>query len=295
MTGIDSWSGTAATNATADGGSINWAEGQPPSSVNNTARQMCADIRSAFNDLAYFQYGTGNQGAGNLAVPAVYASATSFTIAGADVTTIYTKGRRLRAVGSSTGTIYGTISNTAYAPSTTTVTVVWDSGSLSNETLVVSLSQIPGTGKPVNNASIKANYYSDFAGISPTGTASATKVHCGIGSSVVLTPRTTGRVRLTISGWVSNATAAASMVFNLNCGTGSAPANGAAPTSTYMLSTDLNVFANSAGGDPRPFTMIGEMTGLTVGTALWGDMTQGTDAGTTIVRINTVLFEELPV
>lgn len=149
MTGTDSYSITPASNATADGGAINWAEGQPPSSVNNTARQWMADQRASFNDLIWFQYGTGDQGAGNLAVPAVYASGTSFTIAGADVTLAYHVGRRVRAVGSGTGTIYGSISITSYAPTTTTVTVVWDSGSLSNETLVISLSQIPVTGRPV--------------------------------------------------------------------------------------------------------------------------------------------------
>lgn len=149
MTGYDSYSITPATNATADGGAINYSEGQAPSTVNNSARQALADTRAAFNDLAWFQYSTGDQGAGNIAVPSVYASSTSFTIAGADVTAAYHVGRRLRAVGVSTGTIYGRISITSYSPTTTTVTAVWDSGSLSNETLVISLSQIPVTGSPV--------------------------------------------------------------------------------------------------------------------------------------------------
>lgn len=148
MTGIDSWSTTPATNATADAGAVNWAEGQAPSTVNNSARQCLADVRALANDLAWFSYGTGDQGAGNIAVPAIYASGTSFTIAGADVTAAYHVGRRLRAVGVSTGTIYGSISATSYSPTTTTVTVGWDSGSLSNETLVISLSQIPLTGAP---------------------------------------------------------------------------------------------------------------------------------------------------
>lgn len=151
MTGTDSYSITPASNATADGGAINWAEGQPPSSVNNTARQWMADERASFNDLQWFQYGTGDQGAGNIAVPSVYASGTTFAITGANVTTVYHAYRRVRAVGSSTGTIYGTISGSSYnsGNTTTTVTVVWDSGSLSNETLVISLSQSPKTGNPV--------------------------------------------------------------------------------------------------------------------------------------------------
>lgn len=148
MTGIDSYSTTPANNATCDAGSINWAEGQAPSTVNNTARQLLADIRAQKNDDPWFQYGTGDQNTStHLAVPAVYASSTSFTIAGADVTAAYHRGRRVRAVGVSTGTIYGTIITTAYAPTTTTVTVTWDSGSLSNETLTVSIST-PNTGSP---------------------------------------------------------------------------------------------------------------------------------------------------
>lgn len=152
MTGTDSYSITPATNATADGGAINWAEGQPPSSVNNTARQWMADERSSFNDLQWFQYGTGDQGAGNIAVPSVYSSGTAFTITGADVTLVYHAFRRVRAVGVSTGTIYGTITSSSYnsGNTKTTVNVAWDSGGvLSNETLTISLSQSPMTGAPL--------------------------------------------------------------------------------------------------------------------------------------------------
>ncbi len=149
MSGVDSYSTTPATNATCTGGSVNWIEGQPPSSVNNSERQCLADLRSAFNDLAWFQYGSGDQNtATHLALPGVYASATSWTYAGVDVTTAFHTGRRVRAVGVSTGTIYGRISSSSFSTNTT-VNAVWDSGSLSNETLTISLSQTPVTGSPV--------------------------------------------------------------------------------------------------------------------------------------------------
>ncbi len=150
MSGVDSYSTTPATNATATGGAINYSEGMPPSAVNNTGRQEMADIRSAFNDLAWFQYGSGDQNtATHLALPGVYASGTSWTYAGVDVTTAFHTGRRVRAVGVSTGTIYGTISSSSFSTNTT-VNAVWDSGaSLSNETLTISLSQVPVTGQPV--------------------------------------------------------------------------------------------------------------------------------------------------
>jgi hypothetical protein len=123
---------------------IDWNEGMSPAQVNNSARQNMTDIRAAFNDLIWFRYGKGD-----LDYSPVYASGTTFTVAGADVTVPYHIGRRLKAVGSGTGTIYGTISAAAFSTNTT-VTVVWDSGSLSNETLTIYLSQIPVTGSPVS-------------------------------------------------------------------------------------------------------------------------------------------------
>src|SRR6266566_1718132 len=44
------WSRTAATNAAADS-SINWAEGQAPSSINDSARAMMARIAEWRDDL----------------------------------------------------------------------------------------------------------------------------------------------------------------------------------------------------------------------------------------------------
>jgi hypothetical protein len=49
MTGIYNWSKTAATNASADS-SINWAEGQPANTVNNSAREMMRRIAQFTDD-----------------------------------------------------------------------------------------------------------------------------------------------------------------------------------------------------------------------------------------------------
>jgi len=137
MAGINEYDTTAGNNSSIN--SINIAEGCAPSGINNAIRQLMADIRSQWNDANWFQYGDG---AGTVSV--TYASATSFTVDGVDVSSVYHVGRRIRAVGASTGTIYGTISAVAYVTDTT-VTVTWDSGSLNNEALTISLSIIEAT------------------------------------------------------------------------------------------------------------------------------------------------------
>ena len=50
-TGVVSWSQTAATNASADS-SINWAEGQAPSTINDSARALMASAAKYRDDLA---------------------------------------------------------------------------------------------------------------------------------------------------------------------------------------------------------------------------------------------------
>lgn len=239
MTGIDSWSTSPATNATADGGSINWAEGQAPSTVNNTARQMLADIRSAFNDAAWYQYGTGDQGSGNLAVPSVYASGTSFTITGADVTTVYHARRRVRAVGSGTGTIYGAISSSSYngGNTTTTVNVTWDSGSLSNETLVISLSQVPATGSPAPVINVLESSQTGIT-CQITGTAIA---------SITLTP---GRWRLSGNVQYNGNTSNPSCTFAINATSGSIAGTSGKDLGRFAVYTTAGVgFGSLAGFD----------------------------------------------
>lgn len=50
-TGVASWSTTAASNSTADS-TVNWAEGQAPSSVNDSARAMMASVAKWRDDLS---------------------------------------------------------------------------------------------------------------------------------------------------------------------------------------------------------------------------------------------------
>ncbi len=61
-TGVASWSQTAATNASADS-TVNWAEGQAPSTVNDSARALMASVAKWRDDLG----GVGSTGGSSTA------------------------------------------------------------------------------------------------------------------------------------------------------------------------------------------------------------------------------------
>ena len=127
MAGIKDYSTTQANNTDLNG--ISTAEGMLPSNLNNAIRALMKNTREWFNDSQWVEYGDGDG-----AYTASYASATSFTIAGVDVTAIYHADRRIKITATSPGTIYGTISSSTFSTDTT-VNVTWDSGNLSNEAI----------------------------------------------------------------------------------------------------------------------------------------------------------------
>jgi len=127
MAGIKDFSTTAANNTTVGGVSV--AEGMLPSNINNTFRGLASEIREWYNDSQWVEYGDGT----GTYTPA-YVSGTSFTIAGVNVTAIYHVGRRVKIIASTPGTIYGSITAVAFSTNTT-VTISWDSGSLSDEAI----------------------------------------------------------------------------------------------------------------------------------------------------------------
>ncbi len=126
---IGKYDTTAGNNSATSTGSVSVAEGMLPSNINNAFRDLMADIRQFYNSVEWIEYGDG---AGTY-TPA-YASSTSFTIAGVNVTSVYHVGRRVKVVASTPGTIYGSITAVAFSTNTT-VTVSWDSGSLSDESI----------------------------------------------------------------------------------------------------------------------------------------------------------------
>jgi hypothetical protein len=115
-------------------------ENQAPATVNNGVRQVQADIAVAYNDAGWFR-------PGGPAYTPTYLSGSSFRVPGVDATDVYHAGRRARAVGSLTGTVFGTISNASYTGGNTDVAVTWsNSGVLVNEALDISLTTVGGIG-----------------------------------------------------------------------------------------------------------------------------------------------------
>lgn len=149
MAGIKDYSSTASNNTTV--GSISVAEGMLPSNINDTFRGLAGEIREWYNDSQWVIYGDGDG-----THTAAYASSTSFTIASADVTSIYSAGRRIKAVASTPGTIYGTIASSSFSTNTT-VNVTWDSGNLSNEAVVIYLAALTTDSIPTGIDAARIN------------------------------------------------------------------------------------------------------------------------------------------
>ena len=157
---IGKYDTTAGNNSATSTGSVSVAEGMLPSNINNAFRDIMADIRQFYNSAEWIEYGDG---AGTY-TPA-YASSTSFTIAGVNVTSVYHVGRRVKVVASTPGTIYGSITAVAFSTNTT-VTVAWDSGSLSDEAITsvhIGVISASNTSLPETTA-ITGDYTLDVSG-----------------------------------------------------------------------------------------------------------------------------------
>src|SRR5574339_279405 len=105
MSKVGSWSTTAGSNNTTppDG----WPEGQAPSTVNDCAREMMAQIRTVFNDAQFFDPN----------LTPTYISATSFSVA-SDQTSAIHAGRRLKLFDGAS-VIYATVVTASFTAVTT--------------------------------------------------------------------------------------------------------------------------------------------------------------------------------
>ena len=98
MSNISAWKDTAASNnaAVPDG----WPEGQPPSSVNNCAREMMRAIRVQWEQAQWFNFGLSPTLKGT---NKIHFASSSYT-----VTDVYPVGSRIKVI-SNNNTIYGDI------------------------------------------------------------------------------------------------------------------------------------------------------------------------------------------
>ena len=155
-TNIKDYSTTQSNNTSLNG--ISTAEGMLPSNLNNAIRALMKNTRDWFNDAQWIEYGDGDG-----AFTAAYASATSFTIAGVDVTSIYHAGRRIKLTASTPGTIFGTIASSSFSTNTT-INVTWDSGSLANEAIThVYIGALSKTNSSIPTEIIGTSNISDSA------------------------------------------------------------------------------------------------------------------------------------
>ncbi len=133
-----------------------------PSDVNNALREFAKDIRTVWNDKEWFLLGDGDG-----TTTFTRASATSITVA-ANITSTYHVGRRVKVIGSNTGTIFGKIATSSFSSPNTTVTFVFDSGSINSGDTTVQVYVGSVFTNPANPVVDEDNMASDSAILPPS-------------------------------------------------------------------------------------------------------------------------------
>jgi len=184
---VSSYSTTASSNTAING--VNISEGMSPSDVNNAIREQLKDVRSVWNDKEWFLLGDGDG-----TTTFTRASATSITVA-ANITSTYHVGRRVKVIGSNTGTIFGKIATSSFSSPNTTVTFVFDSGSINSGDTTVAVYVGSVFTNPANPVVDEDNMASDSALIPPSqqsvkafvtsGTATLTNKTIALGSNTI--------------------------------------------------------------------------------------------------------------
>lgn len=124
----------------------------------------------------------------------------------------------------------------------------------------------------------KASYQATPA--DPTGTTSTTGVMMGLAGSI--TPTASGTALIIISGYGENTVGASDGgKIQISYGTGSAPANAAAITGTQVGGRVQFQYDGGIMNASLPFSVNAIITGLSVGTTYWVDLTLASLAGGT--------------
>jgi len=184
MANLRKWSSSASGNASVAGGAntINFAEGQAPGSVNNSAREMMAQVRGIYTPAEW--------GWVEFSATASVASQTSFKLSG-NQTSDWTAGRRWR-LKSGSSTRYGSVVSSSFTAETT-ITVTVDSGSLSASHSLAALAAIDSNHVPG---------FSDYARLASANTFTADQTINGATLGLFLNSNTdyTPQINVTHSG-----------------------------------------------------------------------------------------------
>lgn len=127
----------------------------------------------------------------------------------------------------------------------------------------------------------------------PTATTATALKMMGCGSDVthpsVYTPASSGKVLVTVTGWVQVATGAVAGTLGARYGTGAAPANGDAVTGTRFgtLTDPTDLPPTTAQGTPFTFT---DILTLTAGVQAWFDVAAATANASDAVSLTNVTF-----
>jgi len=135
---LKDWSTTAANNVQATTG-IAADEGQLAGTVNNGVRELMAQVKAMHLDNEWIRRGDS----------ITFISPTQFQVNNVTDSALYGTNRRVKVIGTGTGTIFGTVTGVSVSAPNMTVTVSFDSGSMSNEALEVQTGILAATSQSV--------------------------------------------------------------------------------------------------------------------------------------------------
>ena len=131
--------------------------------------------------------------------------------------------------------------------------------------------------------SLNATYQGTPADPSSTSTGSP-GIMLGLGGSAKITPVVNGNIMIVISGDLSNSSQSSGAMAKIRYGTGSAPAWGSSGSTGTGAGSAVNLLILGAGntaGTTAPFSCNAIVTGLSVGTTYWIDLSLAQTSGGT--------------
>lgn len=121
----------------------------------------------------------------------------------------------------------------------------------------------------------------------PSTTTSLTGVMMGMGSTVSVSPSKSGILVINVSGDADNQTNGNGYQMQLRYGTGTAPTNGSSLTGTTTGSLIVGLSSNSS--NRYPFSLNSIVSGLSIGTTYWFDISLASVGGGTS-RVRNISF-----